>query len=161
MVGTENSGYLTPAQFNEKQHSHGVGDVEGVWFLGTIEHPERRITWDYVAEAGDSAYYRFSLYADDEYEFAGWVRQFNHDYYTTVYRKSYEGTYYTTGTDADGRFYTDYAISAENEEPISQMYTGHYVFGCTLPNVVVEEKNTSLKMVVAIDGNEFTYYIRK
>ena len=100
-------------------------------------------------------------YDNDEYEFAGWVRQFNHDYYTTVYRKSYEGTYYTTGTDSDGRYYTDYAISIENEEPISQMYTGHYVFGCTLPNVVVQEKNTSLKMVISMEGNEFTYYIRK
>ncbi len=83
----ENSGYLTPAQFNEKQHSHGVGDVEGVWFLGTIEHPERRITWDYIAEAGDSAYYRFSLYTDDEYEFADTVDVvFNDRHADRVYR---------------------------------------------------------------------------
>ena len=99
-------------------------------------------------------------YDGDEYEFAGWVRQFNHDYYTTVYRKSYNGTFYSTGTDDEGRFYTDYAISPENEEAVGQMYSGHYVFGCTLPNTVVEEKTTSLRMVINLGGNELTYYIR-
>lgn len=40
------------------------------------------------------------------------------------------------------------------------MYTGHYAFGCTLPNAVVNSKKP-LRMVITIDGNELTYNIRK
>lgn len=43
---------------------------------------------------------------------------------------------------------------------IGPYYTGHYVFGCTLPNAVIQSTKP-LKMIVTIDGNELTYNIRK
>lgn len=85
---------------------------------------------------------------DDEYEYAGWVRQFNYDYDTS--RKN-EGTYGT---------FIRAALDPGNEEPIDIVYTGHYVFGCTLPNVVVEGKEP-LRMEIKLGDNDLTYHIRK
>lgn len=86
---------------------------------------------------------------DDEYEYGGWVRQFNYDYNTEVFRASYEGVYAKTAT-----------LDPANEEPVGMLYTGNYAFGCTLPNAVVESKHP-LRMVIMLGGNEITYNIRK
>lgn len=51
-------------------------------------------------------------------------------------------------------------ISSENNFVIDPYYAGHYVFGCTLPNAVVNSKKP-LRMEITIDGNEITYNIRK
>ena len=40
------------------------------------------------------------------------------------------------------------------------MYTGIFVFGCTLPNSVVESK-APLRIEINLGGNELTYNIRK
>lgn len=81
---------------------------------------------------------------DDEYEFAGWVRSQNYDYDTN---------------NKDGELIRA-AIPLKNTEMTSMMYTVHMVFGCTLPNAVVEDK-APLRMEILIDGNELTYNIRK
>ena len=81
---------------------------------------------------------------DDEFEYAGWVRQFNYDYDTA---------------DREGKLIRA-AIDPENTELIDMMYTGHYVFGCTLPNAVVADEGP-LRMVIDLGGNEITYHIRK
>lgn len=96
---------------------------------------------------------------DDEYEYAGWVRQFNHNYFTPVYRKAHEGKYYVV--ESDEKFeYTDFALDPANEEAVGQMYTGSYVFGCTLPNAVVNGKEP-LRMEIKLGNSELTYNIRK
>ena len=51
-------------------------------------------------------------------------------------------------------------ISNDNNFVIDPYYEGHYVFGCTLPNAVINSKKP-LRMVIMIDGNEITYNIRK
>ena len=89
------------------------------------------------------------IYGDD-YEFAGWVRQGNMDYSTQVYRYGWDGTW--------GTFCV---LDPANAEPIDMMYTGTYVFGCTLPNSVVEDIKTPLQMIVNIGENEMIYNIRK
>ena len=87
---------------------------------------------------------------DDDYEFNGWIRQANFDYNTNVYRYNSE----TTG----GAFAV---LDPANEEGIDMMYTGVYIFGCTLPNSVVEDTKTPLRMEINVGGNELTYNIRK
>lgn len=93
---------------------------------------------------------------NDEYEFAGWVRQVNYDYIN----------YGSKGRDVSRKGLGSVqpnvvVINPENVEPISMMYTGTYVFGVTLPNYVVEDTKTSLSMVITVDGNELTYNIHK
>ena len=57
-----------------------------------------------------------------EYEFGGWVRQANYDYNTEVYRNG------------DGIDNASFAVlDPSDEEPIGMLYTGNYIFGCTLP----------------------------
>ena len=85
------------------------------------------------------------VWYDDVYQYAGWVYQYN---YNNVDNHGDRG-----GGDVR-------VINAEDNFVIEPMYEGHYAFGCTLPNAVVNSKKP-LRMVVTIDGNEITYNIRK
>lgn len=92
----------------------------------------------------------------DEYEFAGWVRQINYDHIQ-------QGS---QGRDVSRYGYTTahpnvVVIDPANEETIDMMYTGTYAFGATLPNSVIEDTKSPLQMIITIDGNELTYNIRK
>lgn len=89
------------------------------------------------------------VYAD-EYEFAGWVRQINYDHNTNCFR-------FGATTPGGGTV----VMHPENEEPIDMMYTGTYIFGCTLPNSVIEDKSSPLRVEINLGGNELTYHIRK
>lgn len=86
-------------------------------------------------------------YNDDEYEFAGWVRQYDYD----VNNRTVRWDWTETGAAA---------ITPQDEIEIATMYTGHYVFGCTLPTAVINGTE-SLKMVIELGDSELTYNIRK
>ena len=90
---------------------------------------------------------------DDVYEYGGWAYQCNYN------NKTKEDTYYCYASDSK-RQNVRFAINEADEFSINPMYQGHYLFGCTLPNAVVESKKP-LRMVITIDGNEITYNIRK
>jgi len=81
---------------------------------------------------------------DNDYEFAGWVRMFNYNY------DSHDGNNTLVRP----------ALDPANSEPTAMMYTTHMVFGCTLPNAVVEGKEP-LRMEIKLGDNELTYHIRK
>lgn len=86
---------------------------------------------------------------DDEYEFIGWVRQMNYDYNKIVYRGGYDQKYGPTAV-----------IDPANEEPIGMLYTGSFIFGCTLPNVVVENDEVPLRIEIKLGDNDIIYNIR-
>lgn len=85
--------------------------------------------------------------SDDKYEFAGWCYQYN-----------YDNTFYDTERTLDAN--TQFVISPADQFAISPMYTGHYAFGCTLPNSVIGA-DTPLRMEIKVAGSELTYNIRK
>lgn len=85
-----------------------------------------------------------------EYEFMGWCYQLNHNNRVNDYGES---------SDARNQN-TRWVIDGADQFSIDPMYQGHYLFGCTLPNAVVNSKKP-LRMVITIDGNEITYNIRK
>lgn len=103
---------------------------------------------DFLAECEVKAVF------DDSYEYVGWAYQQNYDN--------------PTWTNAQGEVYKPYkgkqnllyAVDKADNFPIEPMYTGHYMFGCTLPNAIVDSK-APLRLVITIDGNEITYNIRK
>lgn len=80
---------------------------------------------------------------DDKYVYSGWMYQNNYDY----------------GTEGNSNPQWNVIDPSENFS-IGPMYTGHYAFGCTLPNAVVNSKKP-LRMEITIDGNEIIYNIRK
>ena len=51
-------------------------------------------------------------------------------------------------------------IDRNDQFPVGPMYTGHYFFGCTLPNAIVNGK-APLRMIISLDGLELTFNIRK
>ncbi len=73
---------------------------------------------------------------DDVYEYAGWFMQ----------AKAY----------SDGW----YGLNEADYSSIDPLYEGFYMFGCALPNFVVNSKKP-LAMIITLDGNEITYNIRK
>lgn len=89
---------------------------------------------------------------DDDYVFNGWVRQFDYNYDTSRDSSTAEDRHYGTFIRA--------ALDPADEESIGMMYTGHFMFGCTLPNEVVIGKEP-LRMEINLGGNELIYNIRK
>lgn len=89
---------------------------------------------------------------DDSFEYAGWYYQRNYDNLTNDWC-------YELDADKDHQN-INWAINAADQFAIDPMYQGHYIFGCTLPNAVVNSKKP-LRLVITIDGNELTYNIRK
>ena len=88
---------------------------------------------------------------DDVYEYAGWYYQYNYNNKTSKSNSS--------GEDSDKQN-VRWVINAADPFSVGPMYQGHYAFGCTLPNAVVNSKQP-LRLVITIDGNEITYNIRK
>ena len=125
-------------------------DADYLWLQMDITNKQKdAIT--YSEEISGKAVY------DNEYEYAGWVRQLNYNYDTT---RNVEG-----GTDGDigpkkyGSFVRP-TLDPDDEFAIQQVYTGHYVIGCTLPNVVVEGEEP-LRLEIQLGGNTLIYHIRK
>ena len=73
---------------------------------------------------------------NDSYQLSGWVYQYNYDVDKAVARKGFT-------------------------KEIEPFYVGHYMFGCTLPNALAEDKKLPLEMLIKIGEVEITYNIRK
>ena len=79
----------------------------------------------------------------DSFEFAGWAYQYNWD-----------------RSNGDKRYSAEIVLHEDDNFAINPWYIGHYCFGCTLPNTVIESK-APLRLEIKIGGNELTYHIRK
>lgn len=100
---------------------------------------------DYLKNVSVKAVY------DEVYEYGGWSFQRNYNY----------SSHKNAALDVDkNKQNVRWKINAADQFVIGPMYEGHYIFGCTLPNAVIEGAK-SLKLIITIDGNEITYNIRK
>lgn len=91
---------------------------------------------------------------NNKYEYAGWVYQSN-------FNNGSDDNGYSYDLEEDkGKQNKRWAIDKEDTFSIDPMYQGHFIFGCTLPNAVINSTKP-LKMVITLDGNEITYHIRK
>ena len=59
------------------------------------------------------------------------------------------------------KYSSEIVMNPKKTEAVDVMYTGTYAFGCTLPNYVIEDKKSPLRIEISMDGNELTYHIRK
>lgn len=92
---------------------------------------------------------------DDDYEFEGWCYQFNHNNASDYY-----SPWYISDQVDKGKQNKTWVISPKDNFEINMLYTGHYVFGCTLPNYVIAS-TLPLRIEITMDGNLITYNIRK
>lgn len=92
-----------------------------------------------------------TVFFDEDYQYGGWFYQYNYDNYS----------YHYDWTDhANWHQNTEWVINSKDQFAIGPMYQGHYCFGCTLPNAVLQSKKP-LRMVITLGENEITYNIRK
>lgn len=132
--------YINVAKNIYWKESEVSADFAWLWLdLVNLQHTEV----DFNKEASVTVVF------DDEYQFAGWIRQTDPNYVQRVYRWNYEGRY------AINPF-----VDPSDEYPIKMMYTGSFVFGCTLPMEVVNS-TAPLRMEIKLGENELTYHIRK
>ncbi len=75
-----------------------------------------------------------------------------------IYDEVYE--YGGWGYQVDTNRNTEAPVTESMNFPIDPMYEGHYWFGCTLPNAIIESTKP-LQMIITIDQQEIIYNIRK
>ena len=92
---------------------------------------------------------------ENYYEFEGWCYQFNYDNHSS----DWSDQFFSSNIDKNNQP-RKWVISKKDQFAINPMYAGHYVFGCTLPNAVING-NAPLRMEITIDDNTITYNIRK
>ncbi len=136
----ENYGELTATSFTWQDKLSYATTNYAAYYSSGVEAEYAILRFDILNLTQQSTNYLANVTVkavyDDVYEYGGWYYQFNFD---------------------DDR---DKAYMPEKYFNIDPMYVGHYCFGCTLPNAVVDSKKP-LKLVITIDDNEITYYVRK
>ena len=70
---------------------------------------------------------------DDVYEYGGWCYQYNYDNATYDWSDKFGNLNRIQNT--------EFVINKDDVFPVGPMYTGHYAFGCTLPNAVINSKS--------------------
>ena len=128
--------------FSQMQWQESGQSADFLWLVMDITNLEK-IDVCYLQESSVKVIY------NDDYEFGGWLRQFNYDYNTFVHRYVW-----------DKPFASPAVMDPADEEAIGMLYTGSYVFGCTLPSYVLEGKEP-LRMEIKLGENDLTYHIRK
>lgn len=162
--------YLAGKAGNYSEEGSAFTDSTKVWYRNNINNLPYYLTnakWQDSGETAEFAILKMDLINlqkedmdfmaqatvkvsyTDEYEFAGWVRQINLDYVTKAWRQDYKKEYIRSVT-----------ITPADEEEVKTLYAGTYLFGCTLPNEVVNSMST-LKITINLGENEMTYIIRK
>jgi len=120
------------------------------WLLMDVTNLQKK-TVEFTEEVSIKVVYQ------DDYEFNGWIRQIVYDHMEAqngdkgLSRYGYEKEEYPN----------EIVMNPAKVEAIDMMYTGTYAFGCTLPNFVLEDKKSPLRMEIKLGENELTYHIRK
>lgn len=137
------------------QFKQGMHTVAGNWnrFESGVEADYLLLQADVVNTSGTAKDYlatcEVKVIFDEEFEYAGWAWQYNWD----------NGTKDTEWDELNGIQNKEFVIDRADQFAIEPWYAGHYAFGCTLPNAIVES-DKPLSLVITIDGNELTYNVR-
>jgi hypothetical protein len=94
---------------------------------------------DYAA--GNSVTVKYS----DEYELKGFLYQIITSNYLDSYNSSND---------------ISYTLLSTKSKAIEPYYYGHYLVGCKLPNAIANDKESSLQMIITLNGQEFIFNIR-
>lgn len=97
------------------------------------------------------------LIYQDDYEFMGWVRQINYDNLEDVYSDGGISRF----NQEPGTYPMTVVLNPAMGETVKMMYSGTYVFGGTIPNYVIEDEKSPLRIEIHMGENDLTYHIRK
>lgn len=149
---------LTDCKFVDLLHQYKKGKttVEGNWnrFSSGVEADylivQANILNTTSAEMDYLKNCEVKVVFDDNAEFAGWCYQYNWD----------NGTKNREWDELNGIQNKEFVIDVADQFAIGGWYEGHFCFGCTLPNAVVNGKQP-LRVEIKLGGNEITHHIRK
>ncbi len=137
-------------RFNDASWQESGSNAQFFWLRMDVTNRQKKVV-DFIEEAVVKVIYQ------DDYEFTGWVRQIDNDMISKGI--SDNGVSRLNGDKAD--YPNAIVLNPDKTHAIDMMYTGHFVFGCTVPNAVAEDKKSSLRMEITLGGNELTYYINR
>ena len=144
-------GYYNEGQTNFKSNGRHTTGLEADFAMLRIDITNRMTKpKDFLENV------KVKVIFEDFYEYEGWYRQFNYD---NGYGDDWGTGFFDSAIDRNKQN-TKWVINKKDQFQIKPMYTGHYVFGCTLPNAIIESKGP-LRMEITMDGNVITYNIRK
>lgn len=137
-------------RFNDAVWQESKENAQFVWLAMDITNLQKK-TVNYMDELSVKVFYQ------DDYEFTGWVRQIEN---SLISKETSD-----FGVSRYGGNKEDYpnaiVLNPEKPQNIDMLYTGRFVMGCTLPNYVVNDKKSPLRMEINLGGNELTYHIIK
>ncbi len=99
------------------------------------------------------------VFYQDNYQFDGWICQIVYDH--MEYRDGYGNRGVARYGFDKSEYPNEITMNKAKNEPIEMMYTGTYAIGCTLPNFVVTDKASPLRLEIKLGDNTLTYHIRK
>lgn len=127
-----------------KLHPSG-NDADFTWLKIDVLNLQKSSV-DFIKDTTVKAIY------DDEYEYDGYLRQFYYDYANSK----------VTSENKDaGVIGWPVCLSPVDEISMGPLYKGHYAVVCQIPNPVIEDKDSPLRVVINMGGNQLTYNIRK
>ncbi|MDR0928511.1 MAG: hypothetical protein LBM74_02230 [Oscillospiraceae bacterium] len=122
-----------------KTYRSGVDADYATLFIRIVNM--QRAAYDYLPDITD-----IMFTYDTSYSFIGWAYQAEASPFAEL-----------PGV-GDMRFYRVW--EGDHRKPIEMLYTGYYLIGATLPNMVFET-TAPLSVTFKLNGNEVTYHIRK
>ena len=93
----------------------------------------------------------------DEFKFGGWIRQVD---YTKFSANTSNGGVTRMGFD-NSLYPMQVVMNPSKAEPAGFMTTSTYILGCTLPDYVIKDKESPLRLEFTVGEHEMTYHIRK
>lgn len=145
------------SKFNKEQwrysDAHWIDSgktAEFLWFIIDITNLQK-VDIEFIEQATVKVVY------NDDYEFGGWVRQINYDNLEDVYSNGGISRF----NQEKGTYPMTIVMHPETVAPVAMMYSSSYVFGCTLPNYVIEDKDSPLRIEIQLGNNDLTHHIRK
>ena len=127
--------------FGREHYQHSGSAAEFLWLLVNVTNLSKQ-SIKFAAETKVTVIYK------DSYQYNGWVRQ----------AYTYENVNIMTNSYTDS--FPFVCFKSEDETLIKPMYTSNYVFGCELPNAVMQDKASPLRMIIKIGERIVAYDFR-
>ena len=143
------------ARYNDASWQDSGDSADYIWLAMDITNMQKTDV-DFISECkNENDQYKIKVIYNEDYEFIGWMRQIDND---LLSKDASDGGAGRANGDR-ATYPNQIVLNPAHTHPIQMLYTGHYVFGCTLPSFVINDKTSPLRMEIELGDSQLTYYI--